>query len=325
MERKFSSISPVAIRLIYLWAFVESGLGGLMHLFHIPLTGFVVGGFSVVINVLLAKYTKVEIRTMFLAIGITLLIKFSLSPQSPPGAYFAVAFQGISAIMIFFIFNLNRVSILFYSNFVMIENSIQKPLLAYLFLGDTMTKEIWNSILHFFPSHEHNEKIILLLAVLYFGIYILWAVLVGWLSIIISERLESYHLPKDFNLKLNVSPDSESSHSNAKIWKTTSILLLVIACLIMLYFHLIQLHSLLRIILILAFFGFFLPAMFRLILRHYQKKNKNLLSEVISNLPEIQSKFIQSYKYSKSFNGFRRWKEFVFLVIYLNIVHEHHE
>ena len=257
MERKFSSISPVAFRLIYLWAFVESGLGGLMHLFHIPLTGFVVGGFSILINVLLAKYTKIEIRTIFFAIGITLLIKFSFSPQSPPGAYLAVAFQGISAIMIFSIFNLNRVSILFYSIFVMIENAIQKPLVAYLILGETMTKELWKSILHFFPSQEHNEKIILVLAVLYFGIYILWAILLGWLSIIISERLESYHLPKDFSLKLNVFPDSESSHSNAKIWKRTSILLLVIACLIMLFFHLIQLHSLLRIILIIAFLDFF--------------------------------------------------------------------
>ena len=41
-------------RLTMLWAFAEGGLGGIMHLLHIPMTGFIVGGISIIINVFIA-------------------------------------------------------------------------------------------------------------------------------------------------------------------------------------------------------------------------------------------------------------------------------
>ena len=43
-------------RLTALWAFAESGLGGMLHALQLPFTGLIVGGLSVIIITLIAKF-----------------------------------------------------------------------------------------------------------------------------------------------------------------------------------------------------------------------------------------------------------------------------
>ncbi|MFN9519473.1 MAG: hypothetical protein ACK574_07030, partial [Bacteroidota bacterium] len=45
-------------RLTALWAFSESGLGGMMHALKIPFTGFFLGGFAIVILTLIAHHSR---------------------------------------------------------------------------------------------------------------------------------------------------------------------------------------------------------------------------------------------------------------------------
>ena len=99
------------LKLTYFWAFIEAGLGGLLHFLHIPITGFVVGGFAVVLIVLIAKYSNNNSRMIINALGLVLMIKFLLSPYSPYGAYIAVGFQGILAALIFSIGRINSLTI----------------------------------------------------------------------------------------------------------------------------------------------------------------------------------------------------------------------
>ena len=46
----------IFIRLTALWALIEAGLGGLLHAFHLPFTGIILGGFAVLIISLLAQH-----------------------------------------------------------------------------------------------------------------------------------------------------------------------------------------------------------------------------------------------------------------------------
>ncbi|MBJ7428659.1 MAG: hypothetical protein JHD28_06865, partial [Bacteroidia bacterium] len=51
-------------KLTALWAFAECSLGGLMHLFKIPFTGFFVGGFAVIIIGLIAHFSNQNFKTI---------------------------------------------------------------------------------------------------------------------------------------------------------------------------------------------------------------------------------------------------------------------
>src|SRR4051812_9858770 len=88
-------------RLTALWALSESGLGGIMHAMKIPLTGFFVGGFAVIIIALIAHFSDKSLRAILQSTLLVILVKAAVSPQSPFMAYIAVAFQGVAGALIF--------------------------------------------------------------------------------------------------------------------------------------------------------------------------------------------------------------------------------
>ena len=66
-------------RLTALWAFVECGLGGVLHALKIPLTGFLVGAMAVIVICLIAKLApQNKSNQIFQALIVVLLIKISV-------------------------------------------------------------------------------------------------------------------------------------------------------------------------------------------------------------------------------------------------------
>ncbi len=84
---------PNTLRLIALWGLSEAFLGGILHALKMPLTGLLVGGASLILIVLLGQGGGRG--TVLRGLLVVLSIKVLLSPQSPPTAYLAVAFQGV--------------------------------------------------------------------------------------------------------------------------------------------------------------------------------------------------------------------------------------
>jgi hypothetical protein len=181
----------IIVRLTYFWAFVEVALGGFLHLFHLPFTGIIVGAFSIILNVLLAKYSRFDRLLMLKALGIVLAAKFILNPYSPFGAYVAVAFQGVLATFIFPFFGIKRWSILLFSLLTMLENAVQKPLLAFLFFQKEIRiglEEISRKSLFF------NDLTFQILIGIYFFIYIFWSVIIANWAFSFSKKLEDFEL-----------------------------------------------------------------------------------------------------------------------------------
>ena len=79
-------------RLTVLWALTESGLGGMMHAFRLPFTGLLVGGVAIILIIMLAHYSNNNVQQILKALIIVLIVKISVSPHSPLGAYLAVSF-----------------------------------------------------------------------------------------------------------------------------------------------------------------------------------------------------------------------------------------
>ncbi|QTN39336.1 hypothetical protein HZ996_09350 [Cryomorphaceae bacterium] len=88
-------------RLTAMWVLTETGLGGFLHAFKLPLTGLFVGGLAVLWIGLIARFSPYP-RKQIVSSGIVVLIlKGLLAPQSPPGAYFALSIQIVTGLILF--------------------------------------------------------------------------------------------------------------------------------------------------------------------------------------------------------------------------------
>ncbi len=307
----------IALRLTYFWTFTEAGLGGVLHLYHIPLTGFIIGGFSLIINVLLAKYTNYNRSLMLKTLGLVLVAKFALSPYSPIGAYVAVAFQGLLAILIFPILGTNRVVVLGYAILIMLENAIQKPLMAYLIYGNVFYEgiiKIAHNLLKF------NDLAIELIVGLYFSLYILWAGVVARWASDFNEQLAHFSLDEN---KLTISDFSETNHEkqNKKWYKSLVVILLClsIACLVIFDESQDILFYIIKTLALLFLFTFILPFIFRKMQGFFVAKNQHYIAAVSAILPMIRAQTIRAYQLSKERKGLSKIRYFIFLCFYLNV------
>lgn len=86
--------------LILLWAFAESGIVGILHALKLPFTGIFVGGIAIICIALLSYFTDKR-GPILKALGVVLLVKFTVSPHSLWQAYEAVVFQAYLGFLLF--------------------------------------------------------------------------------------------------------------------------------------------------------------------------------------------------------------------------------
>ena len=129
-------------RLTALWALSESGLGGFMHALKIPFTGFFLGGFAIVIITLIAHHTHHKSKSILQATLLVILVKALVSPHSPPMAYIAVAFQGLSGLALFALIPNTRLAAALFGLIALMESAVQKFLVMTLIFG----KSLWEAL-----------------------------------------------------------------------------------------------------------------------------------------------------------------------------------
>jgi hypothetical protein len=310
----------IVYRLSLLWAFAEGGLGGIMHLLHIPMTGFVVGGISVIINVFIAAYSKINRRIMLSSLGLVLLCKFALSPHSPFGAYVAVGFQGILAVLVFSLTGIRKWSIMLYAILVMLENAIQKPFMAYLIFGDELIQGILLTVNKFFKNIQNTENFLTGMTILYFSIYGVWGIMIGNWTNSFLQNIES------FKLEMPMMHTSNSTTiARARNHKKVLLSILVFSFIfffLFIYFSSAKIHWTIYAVKAIVWFillAFILPYILGLILKHFMKKNESSVLHSLSFMPQIKENFFISFDLAQKEKGFSKIRNFIFYSIYLNV------
>lgn len=322
MEKKYSEHKETILRLTYLWAFAEGGLGGMMHLLHIPMTGFLIGGISVIINVFIAAYSKVNARTMLSSLGLVLLCKFALSPHSPLGAYVAVSFQGILALLIFSIVGVNRFSILLYAILVMLENAIQKPLMAYLIFRDELIQGISITVNKFFKNRQLTENFLFGLTSIYFGIYTIWALIIGHWAYAFLGSIEKFKLDSSILLNQRQLPSEKPRGNKKVIWVIMTFS--VIFFFLFFYFSSVKVHWTIYALKAFTWFlilALILPFILRFILQYFSKRSESKVLHSLSLMPAIKENMRRSFEFVSKDHGFAKIRNFMFYSIYLNVFH----
>ncbi len=314
------------LKLTYFWAFIEAGLGGLLHFLHIPITGFVVGGFAVVLIVLIAKYSNNSFRMIINALGLVLMIKLFLSPYSPYGAYIAVGFQGVLAALIFSTGRISTLTISIFSILVMIESAIQKPLLAWLILGN----DFWKATILYMKSTfglslNSIESIALLVFAIYLLVYIIWGIIIALWAKKISENIENISINKyKFeHLKSKILTERKSNETHKSLARNivlVTLLLLVVGGL--LYTKLLSTEFLFRLLFVGCILFVFIPYLLKLYRKHLIKKDDKKLVEIINALPEIKQNTLIAYELVKPVKSLKSIRDFMSYAIWLNVFYD---
>lgn len=172
----------VLTRLTALWALSESGLGGMMHAFKIPFTGFFLGGFAIVVIALIAHFSDKPLKAILQATVLVVMVKAAASPHSPPMAYIAVGFQGFIGALLFSVIPFFRVAAPLFGMLALFESAVQKFLVATLIFG----KSVWEALDAFVAgvlkdiSLFSDFSVSFWLIVVYTSVYVLWGGLLGW-------------------------------------------------------------------------------------------------------------------------------------------------
>ncbi len=127
-------------RLTALWAFSESGLGGILHALQMPFTGLLVGGMAILLISLIAFFSSGNFKIILRSVLIVLIVKAIVSPNSPFPAYIAVGFQAVLGYLIFSVMKINLLSLCILSLLAMFESAVQKLLILTLFFGQSIWK-----------------------------------------------------------------------------------------------------------------------------------------------------------------------------------------
>lgn len=335
-----SAITFTPMRLIALWGFSESALGGLLHALKIPFTGLFVGGVAVMIITLIGFYCR-KPGEIIKATFIVLSIKLMVSPHSPLTAYLAVFLQGVVGEVLFFIFAYKSLAGFFLSFVTMFLASIQKVIVTTLVFGQA----IWESIDTFgqfvtrqlaFLNFSESFYLSHYLIGIYMGIHIFGGILIGIFSV---------RLPKWINERLQKPLPSYQIIDNGTLygkkkkgkywWKKKSSILLFIFSVVMIILSYTYsdidvnegervIIMMIRAVLILfLWFTFLSPILFKWfsgVLQKHKNRYSNELRKILNDFPRLKGIVHAAWKDSEKSKYILRLKLFLSTVIALLLV-----
>jgi hypothetical protein len=313
-------------RLTALWAFTESGLGGIMHALQIPFTGLLVGGMAVIMICLIAYISEYRYKQILKSAIIVLIVKAMVSPYTPIPAYVAVSFQALLGFGLFRLMGVNFISIVLLSTITMLESAIQKLLILTLFFGESIWKAMDNMIglmATQFGSIVLNGSY--WIVGIYLCIYLAGGFFVAWLAF---RTIKSFKTEKSaFILDTTNKPDmdpvktkrSASKNNYKKLWILIFVMIALSAVLFL--FAADSKQGWLAVAktiswtlsAILIWFMLIGPLFTKVIQRLLQKKESRYIDEVLkalSFLPVMRQLTALAWQQSKLLPGFKRWNFF---------------
>ena len=324
-------------RLTALWAFTESGLGGIMHALQIPFTGLVVGGMAVVIISLIAKISGDDHKQILKTAVIVLIIKAMVSPHTPFPAYIAVSFQALLGYFLFKFLRVNFISILLLSIIAMLESAIQKLLILTIFFGQSFWKAT-DDMMEFMAkqfglsSTNGSQWVIGVYLLVYIagGVFIAWMAYKTIRGLFAEKGVFSLDNPVIINKVVFKEDIPERKTLYHKLWAL--ILLLVILSVVLFVFAADSKQGWLAVAktitwtisVILIWFMLIGPLFTKGIQRLLKKKESRYSDEVLrtlSFLPVLRQLTGFAWQRSRQYSGLRRWQFFFSALIHWSLTY----
>ncbi|MDA3859672.1 MAG: hypothetical protein PF445_00450 [Melioribacteraceae bacterium] len=333
------SNSNAITKLILLWAFSESALGGMLHVLRIPLTGLFVGGSAVIFISLIAHYSNNK-TSILKATLLVLIIKFIVSPYTPLPAYFSVFAEGLLGLFLFNILNLKKTAPIILGFFALLFSSFQKIFVYTVLFGMTF----WESIDAFMDfvlkqlsiTSELNISFSYIIISIYISTHILGGILAGIVANRIPVWVDSFTHRIDYSKIIPTNEiEKKSRRRKKKFWyqKASGIIFILIALvLIALSYTTTAFDSNLPIKILVMFirsivitaiwFVLIAPHAMKLLQKILKKKKSDYTNEVeniVNLLPEMRAAVKYSWKESDKKKGLSRIKLFLSYIFVITL------
>jgi hypothetical protein len=315
--------TTAVFRITALWAFSECALGGIMHALKIPFTGIFVGGFAVLCIGLLAHLSGRNMAAVLRATLLVILVKAIVSPHSPPTAYLAVGFQGVTGALILCNLRPFALAAYLFGFLAITESALQKILVLWLFFGKSLFEAFdlfVGGVLEDFKIQSQVSWSMIAVGC-YVGLYALWGLVLGfWINKLpgqLERRASDYA-----NLTL---PASEALVSEKKKSATKWLFPLIVLVFIVLTFLLAggkasgaqrALYAVMRTAAVLAAWFFLVQPLVTWLFQRWAKQKseaeKGNLQQIMEFMPGLRAKSGPLYRLvSERYKGWRRFPEFV--------------
>jgi hypothetical protein len=305
------------LALTTLWALVECGLGSILHALHLPFTGIILGGFSVVIISLIAYYHSNPAKKILEALLIVAAIKVAANPATGLLAYIALCFQGVLGILLYSIGKSSFIIHFLFATLSMLESAGQQVIKISIIGGKPLREAIdalGRTAAKSFGVQNASSLSYQLIAA-YLLLFFIW----GWvLALFIHKLPQALDARKDWyshiQLDKDITPTAKAS--SRKLW------LISFAILAMLLFIFWQmnlkeaLYYILRLLLIIIIWQYVLTPLANYLVKKFSVRNSADLLAVQDALPSLQQSVVPLYKaVSAKYKGIARLREFAYALL----------
>lgn len=317
------------LRITALWAFSEATLGGILHAFKIPFTGFFIGGSAVLFISLIAKYS--DDRTAILrSTFIVIIVKAIISPHTPLTAYFAVFIQGLLGSALFYNKKFFKTSALLLGMLALSLSALQKVIILTLLFGNTLWKSIDVFADYVIQQFHTGETSSIQLSWFLIGAYITLHITGGVLFGIAAGRLPGWlesRLDQDYKHDENLSGMfSLNKKPKRSFWRKPTSLLLAFFFLLLILFSLTDkdfgqsqamdvlimiIRSVLVMILWFVFVSPVLLKIFHKLVKSRMSKYSDEINEIINIFPQFRHMLGLSWKKSADHKGLKKISHFL--------------
>lgn len=316
--------------LILVWAFAESGIGGMLHALRLPFTGILVGGIAVICIALMGYYTVRSSRTILSALTVVLLVKLTVSPHSPWQAYVAVAFQGLTGALIFSRQGWYKTGCLVFSIICLLESALQKILLTIIIYGTQLMGAIDKAAIALAGSFgiRADGSLVMLVFGIYVLLHLLTGVLIGlWLPSI-PKQLEDLHMNLPEVSQVNTVSQKQKRNTALQMLIGLGVLIIVLLAIKVLVPQM-PLMSLVFIFIrsVAVSLGLIFiagPLLVSLIRRfaggHSGKAENQILTDTLDEIPDFTRRAYQVASWSgSSFKGLSRVRHLILGLLHLSL------
>ncbi len=303
-----------------------------MHALKLPFTGLLVGGFAVLCIGLLAQVSDRNAATVLRSTLLVILVKAMVSPHSPPTAYLAVGFQGLSGALLLCYIRPFAVAALFFGFLAVTESALQKLLTLYLFFGKSLFEAadiFFADVLKGFGV-QSSVSWAWIVVYGYVGLYGLWGLMLGfWIPRLpgqLERRTAEYAdvAPEDW-----LAETPAPKRSNRKWLVFGAVLLFIVLTFLFAGGKAVgsqkALYAVLRTLAVLAAWFFVVQPAVAFFFNRWAKRQTEAehgaLAQVVDFMPELRAQAAPLYRHvAQRYPGLRRWPEFV-LALFVRALH----
>lgn len=314
--------STAVIRLTALWAFSESALGGLLHMFRIPFTGAIISSVAAILIIMIASFS-VKKGTVLKATILVIAVKAAAAPYTPVNAFVSVLFQGIIGEWILSSKKFFSVKAVVFSSLALLQSAIQRIVVLTVMMGMTLWESIdvfGGVLLKKMGIEYHSFLLSWFLVAGYILLYLVIGVIVGIVGSKIPKRVRKIMANgKITQITSDIHSDDKPNIKNRmrNRYKIRVLPLLLIIALIGSYFiseisfwGKNVLIMTLRYFIIMALWTFwagpFLLEKGKKVLNKHSYKYKDDIDFLIKLLPKIRTIAIAQWKISSGCKGIKR-------------------